>query len=100
MNFKKLFEKPKPVQEIALNQLSDTELLEKLKLARLSYNSAARHWNFARNPSPHILIEFPGIEKSALREDLIKEMDDELAEARQKLRKIEEEVRIRKLSEE
>jgi hypothetical protein len=99
MNFKKLFERPKSVPEKTPDQLPDAELLEKLRLTRVKYDNIARHWNYARNPSPHILREFPGIENSSLRDDIIKETDEELQKARQELRKIEEEVRRRKLPE-
>ncbi|MBI4085636.1 MAG: hypothetical protein HY433_00080 [Candidatus Liptonbacteria bacterium] len=96
MPFFNFFEKS--AAEQPLDKLSEEALLEKLRVARHEYDDAVQAWNIIRNPSARIKAEYPGITNSKLHEKFIKKQDEETAKARQKLRKIEEEIKRRGLS--
>jgi len=95
MDFRKFFERP--ATKMTLDKLSDSELFDKYKAARTNYRIATMEWNFARNPSAEIKDNYPGIENSSFRDKLIEKQDNKLAQARQDLNKIEEEIKKRNL---
>jgi hypothetical protein len=86
MKFMKFFEKPK--QEEDLKNLTDEDLLNKFNDIRIQFDGIVKRRNRAHNSSSEFANDPNSIERT----------DNETARVRQKLKKIEDEVRRRKLT--